>query len=81
MSNDDIDTTEQIYETERGYTLHVSSKRGTGTRDEDKVSLTAHTETLDQLTRQRAKINGIVTAEMDARREHQPDNESDNDDE
>ena len=80
MSNDDIDTTEQIYETERGYTLHVSSKRGTGTRDEDKVSLTAHTETLDQLNQQRAKINGIVTAEMDARREHQPDETGETDD-
>lgn len=67
------ETTEQIEEVERGYRLHVSSKRGTGTRDEDKVSATAKTESLEELQQDASALHSLVSQMMDNRRAHQPD--------
>lgn len=69
------DPTEKIEETETGYRLTIKSKRGTGTRDEDTVSVTAKTETYDQLHDEASKLEGVVKASMNNRRAHQPDTE------
>jgi len=70
------DVTEKLVETETGYRLSVSSKRGTGTRDQDEVSLTMKTE--DAPTEQDIKeANARVSFMMDMRRNHQPDEDDD----
>lgn len=38
--SDDYDTREQVVQTERGFTLEISHKRGTDVRDQDEVSAT-----------------------------------------
>lgn len=75
MSNNEPDTTEKVEQTETGYRMTISSKRGTGTRDQDEVSLTAKTETLDKLMSQRSAIRTAVTVELNQLRLNQPDNE------
>lgn len=65
--------TEKIEEIETGYRLTVKSKRGTGTRDEDTVSVTAKTETLEEIEDESPRVHAAVQAMMDNRRAHQPD--------
>lgn len=72
----DYDTTEKVEETEHGFRLSVTSTRGTGTRDQDKVSITAKTEEYPCET-VREKVCSDVNAAMNAVRENQPDEESD----
>ena len=70
----DYDTTEKVEETEHGFTLYVESTRGTGTRDQDKVSMTAKTETYpDEIVRN--KVASDVEELMNRRRAHQTDTE------
>lgn len=69
------DTTEQIEQTETGYRLTVKSKRGTETRDEDTVTVSAKTETLEQLEDESPRVHATVSAMMDNRKAHQPDGE------
>lgn len=72
---DEPDTTEKVEQTETGYRLTVKSKRGTGTRDEDTVSVTAKTETLEELEQQAPRLEAVVKAEMDNRRAHRTESE------
>lgn len=71
----DDDTTTTVEEVQRGYHVRVESKRGTGTRDQDKVELEAWTETtptdtdLDELT---TKVERV----MNEVRSMQPDDKN-----
>jgi hypothetical protein len=69
------DTTEKVETTETGYRMTIKSKRGTGTRDQDEVSITAKTETLEKLQEQRTVIRTAVITEMKQQRMHKPDKE------
>jgi hypothetical protein len=69
------DTTEKVETTETGYRMTIKSKRGTGTRDQDEVSITAKTETLEKLNEQRTALRTAVKVEMEQRRLHHPDKE------
>lgn len=69
------DPTEKIEETETGYSATIKSTRGTGTRDQDKVEITAKTETLSQLEDELPRLEASVKASMKNRRAHQPDSE------
>ena len=64
------ETTEKIEKTERGYKLSVTSTRGTGTRDQDKVKAEARTETLEELMNDRSDLTALVRGTMEERREH-----------
>ena len=66
---------ETIEKTETGYRLTVTSKRGTGTRDEDKVQATVKTRTLSDLLMEQNAIKELVTGVMNDRRSHDPDGE------
>jgi hypothetical protein len=70
------DTTEKVEQTETGYRLTIKSKRGTGTRDQDEVSITGKTETLAKLMEQREAMRTAVIVEMKQQRLHQPDTEN-----
>lgn len=70
------DTTEKVEQTETGYRLTIESKRGTGTRDQDKVSITGKTETLAKLMEQREAMRTAVIVEMKQQRLHQPDTQN-----
>ncbi|WP_435358465.1 DUF7389 domain-containing protein [Haloarchaeobius sp. DFWS5] len=72
----DFDTREKVERTDTGYRLTVESKRGTGTRDEDKVKAELRTEEWPS----REQINSLTTDVahvMERRREHQPDEDGD----
>lgn len=73
--SDDQDREKKIEEVETGYRMTIKSKRGTGTRDEDTVTITAKTETLEKLNQQAPALEASVTATMENRRNHQPDQE------
>lgn len=77
MTDTEPDTTTKVEETEIGYRMMISSTRGTGTRDQDKVTVEAHTETLDRLLQQQNAIQEAVRIQMDKRRLHKPDEDSD----
>jgi hypothetical protein len=66
------DTTRRIEETETGYRLTVKSTRGTGTRDQDKVSLVAKTESLPDPATVTDVCDRVRNA-MNQRRAHEPD--------
>jgi hypothetical protein len=72
----DDDTRQTVEETRTGYHVEIESKRGTGTRDQDKVRVELWsderpaTDMLDAL-------HGDVTQIMNRRRNHQPDTEGD----
>lgn len=70
---DGYDTTEKVEQTETGYRLTVKCKRGTGTRDEDKVSATARAESLSDLANERPKLTANVKAAMEDMRMFDPD--------
>lgn len=44
MTDDEFDRREEIVQTERGFTIDVSHKRGTDVRDQDEVSATWNME-------------------------------------
>jgi len=61
-----------VEETETGYRLTVKSTRGTGTRDQDKVSLVAKTESLPDPATVTEVCDRVRNA-MNQRRAHEPD--------
>jgi hypothetical protein len=74
MSEDDLyDTTERVDEYENGVRLHIRSKRGSGTRDEDKVSGELHADSIEELEAKRAALREQVVTTLRELREHQPD--------
>lgn len=70
----EYDTTEKVEETEHGFRLSVTSTRGTGTRDQDKVSMTAKTETYPDATVREKVCRDVIDA-MNTVRQNQPDAE------
>lgn len=71
--------TRKVVETEHGFQTRVSHKRGTGTRDEDKVTLSAKTEDYPDDSLLRA-LTESVTSTMNRLRENQPDADEEDDD-
>lgn len=75
--SDDYDTTEKIEETETGYRMTVSCKRGMGTRDQDKVKATAKAESLGELVSDSLTLHEEVEEAMESLRGIQSDEEGD----
>jgi hypothetical protein len=67
------DTTERVDQYEHGARLHIRSKRGTGTRDEDKVSGELHAESIEALDAQREQLREMVVTTLRELRDTQPD--------
>lgn len=66
------DQTEKVVRTDHGIRMSVESKRGTGTRDQDEVTLEYRGEELpdeETVTQLHARVSYL----MDLRRRHQPD--------
>lgn len=74
---DDYDTAEKVEHTEKGYRLTVESKRGTGTRDQDKVSASLKTESLAEIVEERPAMVTTVVNTMSELRGFQPDETDD----
>lgn len=72
----EYDHTEKVERTDTGVRMYVESKRGTGTRDQDKVTLEYRGEAMpDEETV--TQLNARVSYLMDLRRRHQPDETTD----
>jgi hypothetical protein len=69
------DTVERVDEYENGVRLHIRSKRGTGTRDEDTVSGELHADSVDELEASRAALREQVVTTLNELRNNQPDSE------
>lgn len=69
------DTTEKIDHTKHGFELTVQSTRGTGTRDSDKVTMVAKTETFPDKDL-RNQVHEAVITELRMLRDFDPDNVS-----
>jgi hypothetical protein len=76
MTSDEYDTTEKVEQTETGFRLVIESTRGTGTRDQDKVKVEGKAETWEKLNSHRTAMRTAVEVEMNQRRMHKPDKES-----
>jgi hypothetical protein len=78
MSEDSTDTTQKVRRTEVGFELTVTSKRGTGVRDQDEVVMQYKSEgkpTDSDIHELLTRLEYI----MDTRRQHQPSAEDSND--
>jgi hypothetical protein len=69
------DTTERVDQYDNGARLHIRSKRGTGTRDEDKVSGELHADTVDALDDRREQLRETVVETLEDLRHTQPDSD------
>jgi len=74
MTDETPQTTKRVEQTEHGYQVTIESKRGTGTRDQDKVRMQARTEGYPD-SNMLLKMERDVTDLMEERRQHQPDAE------
>jgi hypothetical protein len=72
----EYDHTEKVERTDVGVRMYVESKRGTGTRDQDKVTLEYRGEELPDETTV-TQLHARVSYLMDLRRTHQPDEAND----
>lgn len=73
----DSETREKIERTDVGYRLSITSTRGTGTRDQDKVQAEVRAETLAGVLKDAEHLEDKVRHIMGARRADQPDEEDD----
>lgn len=71
------DPREVLERIDRGYRLTIKSTRGTGTRDQDKVSVEMEAETLGELVEHRDDLRGACIETMRELRAFQPDEEDD----
>jgi hypothetical protein len=69
------DSVERVDEYENGVRLHIRSKRGTGTRDEDKVSGELYADSIEELESNRAQLREQVVATLNELRNNQPDSD------
>jgi hypothetical protein len=69
----------EIIEREEGVTVNVKVKRGTGTRDQDSVSVTAHYASIQEAHADESRIVNLARKHAFGLREIQP--ESDGEDE
>lgn len=68
-----------ITETRDGVRIEVELKRGTGTRDQDKITVTGHFEDLTEAQEHWGELHALAATEANAAREVQPDDEGDGD--
>lgn len=66
--------TEKIVRTDEGYRVTIYSKRGTGTRDQDQITVEYRSEQRPSLPTLQTLCEDVRKA-MDMRREHKPDQE------
>jgi hypothetical protein len=71
--NTGYDTVERVDEYENGVRLHIRSKRGTGTRDEDKVGGELYADSIEELEANRAQLREQVIETLNELRNNQPD--------
>jgi len=71
--NSSYDAIERVDEFDQGVRFHVRCKRGTGTRDEDKISGEIHADTLEELEAARPRLRAQVVQTMKEVRHSQPD--------
>jgi hypothetical protein len=71
----DYDTVERVDEYENGVRLHIRSKRGTGTRDEDTVSGELYADSIDELEANREALREQVVTTLNELRHNQPDSD------
>jgi len=74
--SDNANTRETVEETRTGYHVEVESKRGTGTRDQDKVRVEGWYEDRPAASTLLALVEDVEQL-MNERRAHQPDTEGD----
>lgn len=72
------DTTE-ITERKDGVTMSIEITRGTGTRDQDKVYVKAHYDSVKAAQESWSDLHGLAAAQANAARQVQPDAEADGD--
>lgn len=72
MTDSEPNITKKVERTDYGYRTKVESTRGTGTRDQDKVSVEARTERMPT-EEHLSDITHRVKQMMEMRRAHQPD--------
>lgn len=68
-------TDEIITERKDGVTVRVETKRGTGTRDQDKVSVTAHFDDLEEAFNSVPGLNALAAEHAKQMRLVQPETE------
>lgn len=71
------DTTETIEETTTGVSVTIKSKRGSGTRDQDTVTIKAHYDDLHEAGDQVKWLNSILNHQLDKARRNDPANDRD----
>jgi hypothetical protein len=72
-------TDETITERKDGVTVHIETKRGTGTRDQDKVSVTAHYDSLPEAFADRELLKECAEVMAYELRQIQPEEPEDKD--
>lgn len=72
-------TDETITERKDGVTVHIETKRGTGTRDQDKVALTGHYDDLPEAYQHRESLKDYVRIMAEELRQIQPEEPEDED--
>ena len=66
---------EEIIERKDGVTVHMEIKRGSGTRDQDKISGTVHAENMEIARGKAREMRSLLTQEAVSLRNIQPDPE------
>jgi len=69
------DTTE-ITERKDGVTMSIEITRGTWTRDQDKIYVKAHYESVTEAQESWSDLHGLAAAQAEAARRVQPDEEA-----
>ncbi len=79
QANSDTDPVDEtIEQTERGVTLKLEHKRGTGTRDEDKVKCEIRGRTFSDVMQRRTEAIDAIVNTMGTLRADQPDSDTNN---
>lgn len=78
---DEFDPDRQVERRERGVSLKLKSKRGTGTRDQDEVYGKIRAPTAEEAREQVDELTGAMEEALDAQRDIQPGQDDEGDDE
>lgn len=68
---------ETVTHKDTGFKLNIKAKRGTGTRDQDTVSITGNFESMEGVKYAREEMIEVLERYADAVRNVQPDTEDD----
>jgi hypothetical protein len=77
MNTDTTETTKTIENTDTGVTVTVKSKRGSGTRDQDTVTVKAHYDDLSDAGTHVEHMNSVLNYQLDKARRNDPANDRD----